>query len=156
MSGRERTLATMDTAIALRAHRRVLIDTSVWIYHLEGHATFGPPANRVLEAIEAGNTTAIVSELSLLELLVRPLSLGRQDIADEYELLLTNFPQVELRPVSRKVLLAAATLRARHVSLRTPDSILLATALEAGATAAITQDANWTGKTPLVILPLAH
>jgi len=44
--------------------------------------------------------------------------------------------------VSKEVLLGAAGLRARY-RLRTPDSILLATGIRSGATAAITNDNGW-------------
>jgi predicted nucleic acid-binding protein len=82
------------------------------------------------------------AQLILLELTVRPLQLGRQDVADEYELLLSYFPNLDMEPVSKEVLLGAAALRARH-RLRTPDSILLATGIRSGATAAITNDSGW-------------
>jgi len=70
------------------------------------------------------------------------MQLGRQDVADEYELLLSYFPNLDLEPVSKDVLLGAAALRARH-RLRTPDAILLATGIRSGATAAITNDNGW-------------
>jgi uncharacterized protein len=127
---------------ALRGHRRVLIDSSVWIYHLEQHSEFGQAAGDVIESLEDGRFRGIVSELTLLELTVRPLQVGRQDVADEYELLLSYFPNVELEPVSRDVLLDAAALRARY-RLRTPDAILVATGIRAGVTAAVTNDEGW-------------
>jgi predicted nucleic acid-binding protein len=77
-----------------------------------------------------------------LELTVRPLQLGRQDVADEYELLLSHFPNVQLEPVTREILLAAAALRARY-RLRTPDAIRFATGLRCEATAAIANDEAW-------------
>ena len=83
-----------------------------------------------------------MSELTLLELTVRPLQLGRQDVADEYELLLSYFPNVELEEVSCDVLLDAAALRARY-RLRTPDAILMATGIRSAATAAVTNDEGW-------------
>jgi predicted nucleic acid-binding protein len=70
------------------------------------------------------------------------LQLGRQDVADDYEVLLDHFPNLELKPVSREILLEAASLRARH-RLRTPDAIQIATGLEAGATLAVTNDEAW-------------
>ena len=125
-------------------HRRVLIDTSVWIYHFEQHPELGPPAGRVIESLEAGKFRGVASELTLLELTVRPLQLGRQDVADDYEVLLDNFPNLELEPVSREILLEAAVLRARH-RLRTPDAIQIATGLGTGATLAVTNDEAWRG-----------
>lgn len=123
-------------------HKRVLIDTCVWIYHLEEHPEFGPPAARLIENLEEGRFRAVASELTLLELTVRPLQLGRQDVADDYEVLLDYFPHLELIPISREILVDAASLRARQ-KLRTPDSIQLATGLRAGATLAVTNDKLW-------------
>jgi len=123
-------------------HKRVLIDTCAWIYHLEEHPEFGPAAGRVIENLEDGRFRAVASELTLLELTVRPLQLGRQDVADDYEVLLDYFPHLELIPISREILLDAAALRARQ-KLRTPDSIQLATGLRAGATLAVTNDKLW-------------
>jgi predicted nucleic acid-binding protein len=70
------------------------------------------------------------------------LQLGRQDVADEYEVLLGYFPNLELQPISREVLMAAAGLRARP-RLRTPDAIQIATGVRYGATLAITNDDAW-------------
>jgi uncharacterized protein len=135
------------TRRALRGHQRILIDSSVWVYHFEQHAEFGPAAGSVIEAMEEGAFRGIASELTLLELTVKPLQLGRQDIADEYEVLLSYFPNLQLEPIGREVLLAAAALRARH-GLRTPDAILLATGVHSGASAAVTDDDAWVGAAP--------
>lgn len=124
------------------SHKRVLIDTSVWIYHFEQHPEFASPAGHVIESLEAGKFRGIASELTLLELTVRPLQLGRQDVADDYEVLLGYFPNLELQPISREILLEAAALRARH-RLRTPDAIQIATGLHVGATLAVTNDDAW-------------
>ena len=125
-----------------RRHQRVLIDTSVWIYHFEEHSIFGEAAGRVIEELEGGRFRGIASELTLLEIIVKPLQLGRQDAADDYETLLTYFPNLDLIPISHAILLDAAGLRARH-RLRTPDAIQVATAFSSGATLAITNDEAW-------------
>ena len=123
-------------------HRRILLDTSIWIYHFEGHPEFGAAATSIVTSMEQGRFVGLLSELSLMELTVRPLQRGRQDVADEYELLLDRFPNLELLPVTRDVLLEAAAVRARY-RLRTPDALLVATGLLGGATAAATNDAAW-------------
>lgn len=123
-------------------HQRVLIDTSVWIYQLEQHPRYGAVAGMVVESLEQGKFRGVASELTLLELTVRPLQMGRQDIADEYEILLGYFPNLELLPIGADVLMEAAALRAQH-RLRTPDAIQLATARRAGATLAVTNDDAW-------------
>jgi len=124
------------------SHKRILIDTSVWIYHFEQHPTLASAAGRVIESLEAGKFRGIASELILLELTVRPLQLGRQDVADDYEVLLGYFPNLELQPISREILMDAAGLRARH-RLRTPDAIQIATGVRYGATLAVTNDEAW-------------
>lgn len=96
----------------------------------------------MIESLEEGKFRGVASELTLLELTVQPLRLGRQDAADDYEVLLDYFPNFELVPISREILLEAASLRARQ-GLQTPDAIQIATALRAGATLAITNDKAW-------------
>ncbi|MHB8478477.1 MAG: type II toxin-antitoxin system VapC family toxin [Steroidobacteraceae bacterium] len=120
----------------------VLIDTALWIYHFERHTRLGSVAGKLIKGLEAGKFRGVASELTLLELTVRPLQLGRQDAADEYELLLDHFPNLELAPITREILSLAAGLRARH-RLRTPDAIQVATAVQRGATLAITNDDAW-------------
>ena len=57
-------------------------------------------------------------------------------------MLLDDFPNLELVPISREILLQAAGLRARQ-RLRTPDAIQIATGLRAGATLAVSNDEAW-------------
>jgi hypothetical protein len=64
------------TRRALRGHERILIDSSVWVYHFEQHAEFGPAAGAVIEAMEEGAFRGIASGLTLLELTVEPFQLG--------------------------------------------------------------------------------
>ncbi len=127
---------------ALDGHARVLIDTAVWIYHLEANARFATVAGNIIAGLEAGRFRGVASELTLHELIVRPLQLGRQDVADEYELLMSHFPHLEWVPVTGNILVRAAALRARH-RLRGPAAIQIATALESGATLAVTGADTW-------------
>jgi len=133
-------LATVASALA--GHRLVALDTQIWIYHFEGSTIYGRSADAVLEAVSAGHVAAVASELVLLELLVAPLKKGPQDVADEIEMTLVHFPHLQLAPVTRAVLVRAAEMRA-HYGLRTPDAIMIATAIESGATLAVTNDDAW-------------
>ena len=123
-------------------HKRVVIDTSIWICHFEQHPQLAAAAGEIIENLEEGKFRGVASELTLLELTVKPLQLGRQDVADDYEVLLDYFPNFELVPISREILLEAAALRARQ-RLRTPDAIQIATGLRTGATLAVTNDEGW-------------
>jgi predicted nucleic acid-binding protein len=77
-----------------------------------------------------------------MELIFKPLQVGRQDAADDYETLLSYFPNLTLEPILREILLEAAALRARY-RVRTPDAIQIATAFKSDATIAITNDEGW-------------
>lgn len=123
----------------ISSHHIIALDSCVWIYHLENHPEYASLTKQVLEAVEAGTCKAVASELTLPEILVRPLQLDLPDVADEYELLLTSFPHFSLDPISRDILLHAANIRAHH-GLRTPDAIVAATALAAQATLLLTND----------------
>jgi predicted nucleic acid-binding protein len=120
----------------------VALDTCVWIYHLADHPDYRTLTGQILTGVSQGNCPALVSELTLMELLVRPLQLGREDIADEYETLLAHFPHLSLVPITREILIKAATIRASY-RLRTPDAIITASAIIQGATRIITNDSQW-------------
>lgn len=126
----------------LRGHRLVALDSCIWIYHLEGNADYCEYTTEIMGAISQGRCRAVISELSLMEVIVGPLKLARQDVADEYETLLSHFPNLEIVQITRAVLLKAAELRVKH-RLRTPDAIILATATVSGASLVIGNDENW-------------
>lgn len=91
----------------------------------------GPVSERLGELLERAfdeEITIVTSELTLAELLVRPL---REDNADRvyvYRDLLEAVGTIEALSISRDVLLATAQIRADHRSVRLPDAIHIATA----------------------------
>jgi uncharacterized protein len=137
----------------LKHHRIIALDTCLWIYHFENHPVYSMQAGQVLRAVQEGQCKAVISELVLMELVAGPLKLGKQDVADEYETLLTHFPNLSLAPVTRSILLEAARIRALH-GYRTPDAIMLATAKEHAATLVVTNDQTWSRHQELTILNL--
>jgi predicted nucleic acid-binding protein len=123
----------------LARHSVIALDTSIWIYHFENHPDYLPVTTEILNAVEQGALRAVASELTILEIIVRPLKLELYDAADDYEILLSEFPNLALLPVTRSILRHAATLRASY-GLRTPDAIIVATALAGNATLLVTND----------------
>jgi predicted nucleic acid-binding protein len=128
-----------DLAAALRRHERVGLDTPVFIYHIEGTARFAEPAGVVLDELAGGAFAGVTSVLTLMEIAVRPLQVGRPEVAEEYEVLLANYPNLAIAAIDRPTARRAAELRARH-RLRPADALQLATCLERGATAFLTND----------------
>ncbi len=126
-------------ADVLGGHGRVGIDTAIFIYRLEGHSRLASVAGEALTTMEAGRFEGITSSLTLMELAVRPLALGRPDVADEYDVLLANFPHLLMVDVDRRVARRAAELRAAH-RLRPADALQVAACIDVGATAFLTNN----------------
>lgn len=142
-----------DLATTLRRHERVGLDTSVFIYHIEGTVRCAEPAGVALDELARGAFAAVSSVLTLMEIVVRPLQVGRPDVAEEYEVLLANFPNLAVAAIDRPTARRAAELRARH-RLRPADALQVAACLEQGATAFLTNDRELRRVTEIQVLLL--
>ena len=118
---------------------RVAIDTSLFIYHFEAHPVYLSMTREIFSGIERGNWLGITSTVTLMELNVRPIQLGRLDIARQHEALLVNFPNLSIYDIDRDIARIAARLRA-DFRVRPPDALQAATALAAHADIFITND----------------
>lgn len=119
--------------------QKLYLDTNIFIYALEEIDPWGEVTKKILGAIDAGDCLAATSELTLAECLVKPLELGRTEIAQMYLDFLQNRRSLEVVPVSRPILTEAARLRAVS-RLRLPDAIHAATAVRQGCTRLVTND----------------
>ena len=128
-----------DLAATLQAHARVGLDTSVFIYHMEGSSRFASAAGGALEELARGTFDGVTSVLTLMEVAVKPLQLGRPEVADEYDLLLATYPHLSVVDIDRDVARRAAELRATY-RLRPADALQVGACLEHGATAFLTND----------------
>lgn len=89
--------------------------------------------------VSAGQVTVVTSELTLLEVLVKPLKVGDATTATLFRTVLKHTSDVQMLPITQSVLEAAANLRAT-LGLKTPDAIHVATALLNGSMLFITND----------------
>lgn len=121
------------------AGRRTYLDANVFIYAFEGHAVFASPL-QALFATGLGGPALVTSELTLAEVLVRPLREGRVDLTTLYHRRLHPQPGLTVAPVARAVLVEAARLRAAFPTLRLPDAIHAATASLHGCGVLLTND----------------
>jgi len=128
-----------DLVDTLQRHRRVGIDTPVFVYHIEQAPRWAPSADRVLRALADGQFSGVTSVITLLELAIRPLRLGRPEIADTYESLVQDIENLALVRIDQRVGRIGAELRTGH-GLRTPDALQIAACLAHGATAFLTND----------------
>ncbi|MGH2411222.1 MAG: type II toxin-antitoxin system VapC family toxin [Chloroflexota bacterium] len=115
------------------------IDTVSFIYHIEAVPSYAQIVRPFFELLEQGAFHGITSVISLMEIAVRPLQLMLPEVADDYEVLLANFPHLTVVGIDRRIARRAAELRAQY-RLRPADSLHVATALEAGASHFVTND----------------
>jgi predicted nucleic acid-binding protein len=123
----------------LRRHRRIALDTSVFIYQLEENARYLPFTSPVFSWLEQLESTAVTSTITMTELLVRPYRALDEPQADVFYGLLSTYPNLDWIAPDLEVADLAARLRAAH-GLKTPDALQAATAVKAGASGLITND----------------
>jgi predicted nucleic acid-binding protein len=119
----------------------IALDSCILIYHLEGDERFAPAAREIIEVLEAGRTRAIISTLALLEIQVAPYRRKAEDLADSYYALLRQLKNCRWVDMTYEIADRAAQLRAKY-RLGTPDAIHVATAIESGAAAFVTNDSD--------------
>ena len=117
---------------------RIYFDVNVWIYGLEGYPDFVADLTALFQTIEQGRLTAVTSELSLAEALVKPMK-------DQ---------NVEILPVDRNILIKAAQLRTQN-KLKLPDAIHLATAIASNCSTFLTNDQGFQNVTQLPVIILS-
>lgn len=106
----------------------VALDTQIFIYFIEEDGRYLPLVKPLFEAIDRGDLLAVTSGLSLMEVLVVPYRSGNAALADRYDSLLTNSRGLRFIEVDRRLLRAAAQLRATF-KFKPPDAIQVAAAL---------------------------
>lgn len=116
----------------------VYLDTNIFIFALEAEPQFGPACSKLLRAVDSGDIRAVTSELTLAEVLVKPLQIGNAELARRFSTTIAE-SQMTLRPVSRAILYRSAEIRALHGG-RLADAIHLATAVETGCRLIVSED----------------
>jgi len=134
---------------------RVYLDTNIFIYAIEGYADFIDELNQLFSQIDAGNLRAFTSELTLAEVLVRPLMDGNLEIQSVYQQALQSSEVLEVVAVSRDVLIESASLRA-IANLRLPDAIHGATAILSGCKTFLTNDRRLTNLPGIEVVVLSE
>jgi len=77
--------------------------------------------------------------MTLLEIMVKPKKEKNLAAAEEYQIIISNFPNLEIVDVNHEISDIASTLRATY-NIKTPDAIQIATCINKGGTAFFTND----------------
>ncbi len=124
----------------LRRQRKIALDTSVFIYHLEANPKYLPFTDPIFAWLERRDSRAVTSTVTMTELLVAPYRDSDRQRAGMFYALLSSHPNLVWVAPDLEVADTAAQLRALH-RLRTPDALQAATAIHEQATGLITNDA---------------
>lgn len=130
------------------------LDTSVFIYFVERHPRYYDLCDTIFNDLEEGRIEAATSTLTLIEILVQPYRLKKEELVLKFYSLFTTYPHLTWIPLTLGISDLAAQLRAAH-NLKTPDAIQIASALSAGATGFVCNDRAFLKVTDIDCLVLA-
>lgn len=125
--------------VVLPVSGAVYVDTNAVIYYVEKIEPYRSASVPLWDALNAGTQEVVTSDLTLLEVLVKPLRVGDVPLATLYRNLLLGTIGLTSLPIDRTTVEAAAAIRAA-VGLKTPDAIQAATAILGKATLFLTND----------------
>ena len=145
------TVIKLDDALA--GVDRLGLDTPPFIYLVERHPAYLNLVREVFRRITSGAVTGHSSVITLTEVLTQPYRVGNAALAQRYQRFLLRSRHFSLDLVTAGIADQAAALRARY-GLRTPDALQITTALAAGCTALLTNDARLQRVTELRVLVL--
>jgi len=111
------------------------------IYYVEANPTYLARLDPFFAALDRGELRVVTSIVTLIETTVQPLRRGDAALISRYEDLLLDTAHIDTIDLTTSIAREAARLRAVH-NLRTPDAIQVATVLQAGALAFLTNDAR--------------
>lgn len=139
-------------SLTLPACGTVYVDAMAVIYSVELSSDYWPLLEPMWLAALAQTIDVATSELTIMEVLVKPLKTKDAAMVSAFESSLTG-TDMRLLPVTQSILRAAAYLRAT-TRLRTPDAIHAASAQQIGCSLFVTNDVGFRGVPglPVVIL----
>ncbi|HWE63405.1 MAG TPA: PIN domain-containing protein [Chloroflexota bacterium] len=123
-----------------------MLDSSTLIAYHSPHEATHTLAHHLLRRIEHDHDPlhGYYSVMSAMELLIRPIRTGLQEFTFMHTFL-SAYPNLTALPMDLTVALQAANVRAT-TNIRTPDAVIIASALLAGCEAIVCNDQQWIGR----------
>jgi predicted nucleic acid-binding protein len=137
------SLSSLESALPVGD--RLLLDTTVIASYLDATDATHPVAEYILEVlIASGRNPAVVSMISVMELLVRPF---RASPPGHHTVLafLRSYPNLDTVPIDLQIAQDAAFLRADK-RFSPPDALVVATGLATQVRHLVTNDHDWSTK----------
>lgn len=145
-------ISASDLRKAVVGHK-VLVDSNIIIYLTDSVAPYQDPAKRLFEMIEGGETQAVISILSVCEVMQGPLRQDRAGLAMEVKNYLVNFPNCRCQEISLDVLeWVGSDDRIEWQGLRTVDSLIIASGLANGVDLFVSNDRHFKKAIPSTMM----
>jgi predicted nucleic acid-binding protein len=133
--------------------KTVLIDSNVIIYLTDSVSPYAALSRRLFEMIEFGEVSALISIISVGEVMQGPLKKGLDQTALAVKDYLLNFPNLFCEPITNKVLdIIGNDNRIQWSKLRTVDSLIIASALKNKVNKIISNDNHFKQALPKELL----
>lgn len=124
---------------SIEKHRVVGLDTAPLIYFIEDVAPYADLLHPVFDRLESHALAAVTSTIALAEILTKPLVDKNFTLVDEIKFAIKTFSSLSMVAIDEKLAETAALIRARH-TIRLPDALQIAAAIQGEATLFITND----------------
>lgn len=131
--------ALVKISAALAGVSRLCVESAPFIYLVERHPAYVGKMRVIFTLIDQGTVIGISSVITLTEVLTQPIKARNTEVEKAYRSILSKSENFTLLPVRLSTAERAASLRAKY-NLRTPDALQVATALESGCQAFLTND----------------
>ena len=133
--------------------KRVLIDSNVIIYLTEEIPPYNDLSRELFSIIEAGGAEAVFSVLSVSEVMQGPIKTGQTGTARAVKNYLLNFPNSFCQEITHEVIDCVGTdNRVDWTTLRTVDSLIIASGLHAKVELFISNDKHFSNSLPSEML----
>ena len=138
-------MITLKTLKNVLYGKKVLIDSNVVIYLLDAIKPYDVLSQELFAMIEGGKVEAVISILSVAEVMQGLLKAGKADIALEVKDYLVNFPNSQCQHITDDVLEKIGNDdRVNWKTLRSIDSLIIASGLYAEVDLFISNDQHFT------------
>lgn len=107
---------------------KIFIDTAPIIYFLENHTTYGSKMLNIINTCLDNNIMILMSVLGCGEYLTIPYRDNKQTKINNFEHFIDDL-NIQVFEINMDIMKIAAKLRAKYTSIKMPDAIQLATAI---------------------------
>jgi len=115
------------------------LDTAPLIYLIEGNSQYQETLNVFFKANEDGGILMASSVLTITEILIQPLKLGKYELALKYRQILSGSDNFNIFDINQETAFQAAELRAKY-GIKTPDAIQIASGIQSKSDYFLTND----------------